>query len=180
MKIPVLGMDPSMRNWGLAKAVLDLEAGVLDTPVLSLIQPKDLPGKQVRQNSSDLHLARQLAGEAYAACFHSKVVFVEVPHGSQSARAMASYGICIGVLGGLLCQGVEIIEVTALESKLVMTGKKDATKEQMIDAAKAYYPNANWPKSMAKAEHVADAIAAIHAGVRTAMFQSILRLYKKV
>lgn len=181
MKIPVVGMDPSLRNWGLAEAELCLQTGVLTTPRLSLVQTKDLQGKQVRQNSSDLYLAEQLAEFALASAKRSKAVFVEVPVGSQSARAMASYGVCVGVLGAIRAVGIPLIEVTATESKLVFTGNRNATKREMIDRAVKLYPEANFPTSRGKvvdkAEHLADAIAAIHSGVRTPLFQNLMRLY---
>ena len=182
MKIPVLGMDPSLRNWGLAFGELDLDTGELSTPRLSIIQPKDLQGKQVRQNSNDLHLAEQLSTGVIPVAECAKVIFVECPVGSQSARAMASYGVCVGVLGAIRAAGIPLIEVTALESKLALTGLREATKRQMIDAAHAYYPDANWPRHKGTvpntAEHLADAIAAIHSGVRTPTFQNLMRLFK--
>lgn len=184
MKIPVLGMDPSLRNWGLSEAQLDLETGFLSTPLLSLISVKDVKGKQVRQNSTDLHIAEQLAAAALAAARRAKAVFVECPVGSKSARAMASYGICVGVLGAIRAEGIPLIEVTPLEVKKVFTGNKLATKEDMIAKAIELYPKANFPmhqgKLSSKAEHVADATAAIHAGVRTPVFQNLMRLFAKV
>jgi hypothetical protein len=184
MLINVLGMDPSLKNWGLAEASLCLETGVLASPTLSLVQPMDLAGKQVRVNSNDLHRAEQLAGPVIAAARKAKAIFVEVPVGSQSARAMASYGICVGILGAVRALGISIIEVTASESKLLLAGDKNATKRQMIDRGYELYPDANWPwhagKIPDKAEHLADAIAAIHSGVRTPMFQQLMRLFKEV
>lgn len=181
MKISVLGMDPSLRNWGLASSSLDLITGMMDDPILDLICPQDLVGKQVRKNSSDLHLAEQLAATTIPAAQSAKVIFVEVPVGSQSARAMASYGVCVGVLGAVRALGIPLIEVTATEVKLSLTGKKNATKREMIDAAVAAYPTANWPRYQGrvidKAEHLADAIGAIHAGVRTSTFQNLMRLF---
>lgn len=184
MKIQVCGMDPSLRNWGFAEAILDLETGELSTPVLSLVQTVDPTGKQVRQNSKDLSLAEQLAGPALRIARRSKVIFVEVPVGSQSARAMASYGVCVGVLGSVRAEGIPLIEVTPLEVKETFTGNKTATKEQMIQKAIELYPDANFPRQgkriTNKAEHVADAIAAIHAGVQTPAFQNIMRIIKSV
>lgn len=184
MKIPVLGMDPSLRNWGLAAANLDLTEGVLDTPLLDLVRPDDLKGKQVRNNSNDLHIAEQLAVKVIEAAKKAKVIFVEVPVGSQSARAMASYGICVGVLGAVRSLGIPLIEVTPDEVKLALTNCKTATKEQMIAEAIKWYPGANYPmhhgKMTSKAEHVADAIGAIHAGVRTPSFQNLLRLLQQI
>lgn len=184
MKIPVVGFDPSLNNWGIAEAELDLQDGFLSTPTLSLVQPRDDDGKKkVRRNSLDLQRAEELMTGAMAAAERAKMVFVEVPVGSQSARAMASYGICIGVLGAIRSRGVPLIEVSPDENKKIFTGSKTASKKEMIGRAMELYPNANWPLhggkvSEAKAEHMADAIAAIHAGVQTPMFQSLLRLYR--
>lgn len=184
MKIPVLGMDPSLRNWGLAITELDLEKGFLDTPRLVLVSPKDQSGKQVRQNSKDLHIAEQLASAVLPEARKAKAVFVEVPVGSQSARAMASYGVCVGVLGALRAEGIPLIEVTPTEVKLALTGNKNATKDQMIHEAIRLYPDAQFPvhrgQVAGKAEHLADAIAAIHAGVNTPMFQSLMRLFTRI
>lgn len=177
-------MDPSLRNWGLAESLLDLHTGIMETPSLSLVQPKDLEGKQVRQNSSDLHLAEQLASPVLEAARKAKVIFVEVPVGSKSARAMASYGVCVGVLGAIRATGIPLIEVTATEVKEALTGNKNATKAEMIAQAMKEYPEAEFPmhqgKVALKAEHVADAIGAIYAGVRTPTFQNLMRLFEKV
>lgn len=189
MKIPVVGFDPSLKNWGVAEAELDLESGCLSTPKLSLVNPRDdaRTKKQVRVNSIDLEKAEQLASGTFAAASRAKVVFVEVPVGSQSARAMASYGICIGILGSLRANGIEIIEVTPSENKKTFTGSKTASKDDMIQKALEWYPDANWPIDtrkgkggiiMGEAEHMADAIAAIHAGVQTSVFQNLMRLLK--
>jgi hypothetical protein len=184
MLIPVLGFDPSLKNWGMAEATLCLQTGQLSTPVLSLVQPIDLAGKQVRVNSNDLHRAEQLAEPVMAAARRAKAIFVEVPVGSQSARAMASYGICVGILGAVRALGIPLIEVTATESKKIFAGSATATKREMIVKAYELYPDANFPmhngKIPDKAEHMADAIAAIHSGVRTPMFQQLLRLFKEV
>lgn len=189
-KIRVCGFDPSMRNWGMAVADLDLGSGLLDVPTLSIIQPRDEKSKQVRKNSKDLALAKQLFEGAYNTAKSCKVVFVEVPVGSQSARAMASYGVCVGVLGSLAGLGINIIEVSPEENKRVLTGNKHATKDSMISAAMAEYPTANWPRQerngatfkkgdlKAEAEHVADAIGAIHAGCATPTFQTLLKLLR--
>lgn len=184
MLIPVLGMDPSLKNWGLAEASLDLNDGTLAVPFLSLVQPRDLEGKQVRVNSNDLYRAEQLAEPVMAAARRAKVIFVEVPVGSQSARAMASYGICVGILGAVRALGIPLIEVTATESKKIFTGDANATKREMITKAVDLYPDANFPvhagKIPDKAEHLADAIAAIHSGVRTPVFQNLMRLFREV
>ena len=181
--IKVVGQDPSLRNWGLAVGSLDLETKKLTVEYVNLTNPVLPTGKQVRQNSSDLESALQLYKGATDAAKGAHAVFVEVPVGSQSARAMASYGICVGVLGALRANGIPFFEVTPTEVKLASVGNKTASKQDMIKWAMESHPEANWPTykqngkvmvSEAKAEHMADAIAAIYAGIRCNSFQQIL------
>lgn len=188
MLIPVLGLDPSLRNWGLAEGLLDLETGELSSLNLILVQTEVDDTKQVRQNSKDLTAAEILATVVIPTARKAKVVFVETPVGSQSASAMKGYGVCVGILGSLRALGIQLIEVNPTEVKKVFTGDKNATKKQMIEQAVAYYPDANFPRDrnkptgriLDKAEHVADAIAAIHAGVQTPVFQNVMRLFAGV
>jgi Holliday junction resolvasome RuvABC endonuclease subunit len=182
-------MDPSLTHWGFAAAELCLSTGVLDTPHLQLVLPERLTSKQVRQNSKDMHEAEQLAKIVIAECQKAKVIFVEMPVGSQSARAMASYGVCVGIMGTIRASGKPLIEVTATEVKKSLSGLKNATKQQQIDKAVELYPDANWTgfypgqrkgNIPANAEHVADAIGAIHGGVLTPTFQNLLQLFQGV
>lgn len=185
--IKVVGQDPSLRNWGLAIGHLDIDTHTLKIDFLDLTNPELPKGKQVRQNSSDLESAYQLYKEASDASLGAQAVFVEVPVGSQSARAMASYGICVGVLGALRANGIPFFEVTPTEVKLASVGNKTATKQEMIKWAMDKHPEANWPLykhngkdmvSEAKAEHMADAIAAIYAGMSCNAFKQVLPFIK--
>lgn len=183
--IRVVGFDPSLRNWGVAAGNIDMDKGVLVLKYVAVIQPSITTGKQVRQNSLDLESAAQLAAGALAHAKGAQAIFVEVPVGSQSARAMASYGICVGVLGALRATGIPFFEVTPTEVKMAACNDKSATKAQMIEWAMKNHPEANWPTYMqngkllvseAKAEHMADATGAIYAGVRTNSFKQTLHL----
>ncbi len=184
MLIPVAGMDPSFNNWGIAECNLDLNQGYLDITNCSVISPDDLKGKQVRVNSNDMHKAEQIWKIIYPICLKAKIIFIEMPVGTQSAAGMKAYGVCIGIVAAIRGMGIPVIEVTPDESKKVFTGIKNASKQQMIDQAVKLYPNANYPtwggKMTSKAEHVADAIASIHAGVLTPTFQNLMRLFEKV
>lgn len=179
----VVGFDPSLRNWGIAAGNIDLNTGLLDDVVLEVISTEKTAHKTVRVNSSDLERGTLLATAAIAAAKSADVVFVEVPVGSQSARSMASYGVCIGILSAIRALGIPLIEVSPTEVKLAFTGRKTATKAQMIQTGISFHPDANWPMhngkiSDSKAEHAADAIASIYAGVKTPMFVSILNIHK--
>lgn len=183
--IKVVGQDPSLRNWGLAQATLDIDSKVLRIDHIDVINPVLPTGKQTRVNSLDIESAFQLTKGAWEASKGAQAVFIEVPVGSQSARAMASYGICVGVLGALRLSGIPFYEVTPKEVKHLTTGNPEASKEEMIKWAVNKHPEANWPThkhkdrvilTSAKAEHMADAIAAIYAGMSGSQFQQLLSI----
>lgn len=172
--LKVVGLDPSLRNWGIAAGTLDTDTGKLTIRTVQVIQTSEPKGKQVRQNSADLGTAKQLMEGVAPFLAQANIIFVEVPVGSQSARAMASYGICVGVLGAIRAHGTPFFEVTPIEVKKSTVGSKTATKEEMINWAMAAHPEAPWPMRNVKgvptviagsAEHMADATAAIHAGL---------------
>lgn len=183
--IKVIGQDPSLRNWGLATGTLNIKSNKLHINHIDLINPTIPTGKQVRQNSMDLEAALQLYKSATAASIGAQAVFIEIPVGSQSARAMASYGVCVGVLGALRANGIPFFEITPTEVKMASVGSKTATKQEMIQWAVKAHPEANWPThkqhgknliSDTKAEHMADAIAAIYAGMKCNSFQQLLSI----
>lgn len=182
MLIQVAGFDPSLTNWGIAEGQLDLDTGYLENVRLEIVSTEKGKNKQVRTNSDDLQRCEELARKALEVGRRCKAIFVEVPVGSQNASGMKAYGVVCGILGTLRAEGIQIIEVTPTEVKKTFTGNKNATKEQMIAQAVELYPNADFPKHRgqiaSKAEHVADALAAIHAGVSTPIFQNLLRILR--
>lgn len=183
----IVGFDPSLRNWGVAKGILipgDAHSDtVIDIQELSVIKTESEKAKQVRQNSSDLDAAELLMQGALKAAEGAQAIFVEVPVNSQSARAAVSYGICIGVLGALRASGIPFFEVNPTEVKIAATANKNASKLDMINWATSLYPQAPWPTQTIKgvnsivvgtAEHMADAVAAIHAGIVSKSFKQML------
>jgi Holliday junction resolvasome RuvABC endonuclease subunit len=179
--VKVVGMDPSLNNWGFAHADLDLDTLEFKITGLKLVstEPDKAARKVIRKNCQDLARARILYGGLQLACTGAAIAFVEVPVGSQSARAMASYGICVGVLASC---GIPMIEVTPTEVKLGGFGKKTATKEEMIEWATTRFPAAPWllhrGAITGKNEHLADAVAAIQAGVNTDEFRRLVSVLR--
>lgn len=183
--IRVLGLDPSLRNWGVSAGLYCTETNKIIIKSLEVICAVLPTGKQVRQNSLDLETAYQICSGTQKYLAQAQAVFVEVPHGSQSARSMASYGICVGVLGSFRSQGKSFFELNANEVKMATYGTKTATKDQMIDWAMSAHPEAPWPMQTVKkvesvikgkAEHMADATAAIHAGVTSNLFKQFIAM----
>lgn len=183
----IIGLDPSLRNFGIVEADLDIDTFKFKVTNMRLIESEDNAKKQktVRKNSDDLRRAKLLHDGFVDACKGASFAFVEVPVGSQSARAMASYGICIGVLAA--CP-IAMIQVTPTEVKLAGTGIKTATKDEMIEEAVKQYPDAKWLTRKSKGElvlmndneHLADALFAIKAGMQTDQFKGSIELFKSV
>ncbi len=175
----IVGVDPSLRNFGIVKADLDLDTLEFKVTEMLLVESESQSKKlkTVRKNSDDLRRARALYEGFQEACQGAWMAFVEVPVGSQSARAMASYGMCVGVLAS--CP-IAMVQVTPAEVKMAGTGIKTATKDEMIQAAVALHPYADWMMRKNKGElvlmndneHLADALFAIKAGLKTDEFKA--------
>lgn len=187
--IKVVGFDPSLRNWGICVANVNVDTLALDVDQLQTISIKTNTNKSIRQNIKDLDVAQGLFENAKTALQGATFAFVEVPVGSQNARSMASYGVCVGVLGSLRSLGVPIIPVTPKEVKMAAVGKDTASKTDMIHWATNLYPKAPWPTydrggsisiTNGKAEHMADAVAAIHAGLGSSEFMTMLQLVRSL
>jgi len=187
-KIKVLGIDASLNNFGLVRANVDVAIKKVDIDEIKLICPPKADKstrKQVRKNSDDLRRARWLQDNLVKMCEGYDIAIVEMPVGSQSARAMASYGIVLGVLSS--CP-LPLIEVTPLEVKLAGAGKKTASKADMIEWATTKHPEAEWltrklhGKSVVtnNNEHIADALAAIYAGMGTDQFKMMAAMAERL
>lgn len=184
----IIGVDPSLRNFGIVVAELDVDSMKFKIQEMELIKPEaadKASRKVVRKNSDDLGRAKALHDGFVEACRGASIAFVEVPVGSQSARAMASYGICIGVLAA--CP-IPMIQLTPAEVKVAMTGEKTATKEEMIEAAIKEHPEAKWLTRRIKGklsligdnEHLADATGAITAGIQTNEFKGMVSMVRSL
>lgn len=185
--VRVVGLDPALRNLGVVIAEVDLDDPDYSFKVveMKLVQPKDeaKKAKTVRKNSDDLRRAKELHKALQEACKSARFAFVEVPVGSQSARAMASYGICIGVLAS--CP-LPMIQLTPTEVKVAATGIKTATKDEVIEAMAEAHPEAKWLTRKVKGEvtllssneHLADAMSAIKAGIETDEFRIAAAMLK--
>lgn len=184
MKFKVAGIDPALRNFGLAKAEYDTETGTITPYTLQLVHTEKRAGKQVRQNSDDLRRAHELCTEVQTWITDCAVVFAEIPTGSQSARGAFSNGVSLGVLasiGSTVDYRGRLIQVLPHEVKLAVTDSKHAAKEEMVEWATNAYPGLPWLRLNNKPtgrilnenEHLADALATIHAGVKTDEFKNL-------
>lgn len=190
-KVTIVAQDPSFRNWGLIAATLDLSKPDFDINISEMLvvdksQTDDSKKKQVRKNSQDLERAQVIhnAVDSFLERHNPTMTFVEVPHGSQSAASMKGYGVCIGILGGMKTPMVQLSES---ECKIAAVGKRIATKKEMISWAMDKHPAAPWKMKKLKGEmvsvdgyneHLADACAALEAGLVSNQFINALAFLK--
>lgn len=183
-QLKLLGFDPSMSNWGMAGALWHPTTTALTVTGLDVTQPVKPSGKQVRASSKDIEAGKQLFENALAACAGADAIFVEIPSGTKSVRGAIGNGMVFGVLGALRAQGLPIYEFTPKTVKVASHGSENASKADMIAWATAKHPEAPWPYyrgelNASKAEHMADALAAIYAGVQSNEFQQLLPILRR-
>lgn len=185
-KINVVGFDPSFRNFGVAHATVDLSSNNhIDVKSLHLEVTEGMAGKTVRKNSDDLRCARQLQSMMMNACEGMQFAMIEIPSGTQSARASWALGVTLGVIAS--CP-IPIIQVTPAQVKMASVGRKTASKGHMIGWAIDMYPGLNWLMRKSKGvmvpmnanEHLADAVAVLHAGVGSDQFKEVAALLASV
>lgn len=81
-----MGFDPSLRNFGMVKGLLNIDTGKFDLKELCLSEaPTSAQKKQVRQNSKDLDDAKKHVAALIEFTKDVDLIMVEIPVGSQSA-----------------------------------------------------------------------------------------------
>ncbi|MBA8881790.1 hypothetical protein [Phyllobacterium myrsinacearum] len=181
--IIVAGLDGSLRNFGVAKLAVDLTTMALSVIGLELSETAKDKNKQVRKSSDLFRRAQENHAAVVDAVKDCTVCFAEIPSGGQSYDAVIGFGITIGVYASL---PIPLIEVSPAETKLAVLGTRTASKEEMIEWAYATYPDAPWKTQKRggvivptlKNEHLADACAVVHAGIKTPQFKQVLAILK--
>lgn len=183
VEIKLVGIDPSLRNTGIAIATFNPYLMDYTVQRLQLAATDSQKSKTVRQNSDDLRCAREISSAIKAACDGAMFAISEVPTGAQSSRAAFSFGIVLGVLANVR---VPLIQVSPTDVKKATVGSSTASKGEVIEWAVEKFPKLNWLRHaragktykkgdlMSANEHLADACAVIEAGVRTAEFQQAI------
>lgn len=157
--LDILGLDPSLSNWGICHMTYSPFSSLklIDTDII-----RTKPSKEKKpKNIDDLDRARTLSKRLRELISYVDVVVAELPFGSQSSRAMASYGICLGVLAGV---DIPVISVTPFEVKKIV-GNRETKKEEIIAWVNSTYLNVFINKPKNQTEHMADAIVACHAAL---------------
>lgn len=190
MKIRAVGQDPSMNNWGLVAADVDLDNDckieIIDMTVITNVKKKLEGRKLVRKTSLDYERVRDLHGGIveFFDKHKPKITMAEVPSGGKNANALKSAHTCVAILG---CIPIPLINLTQHECKIHAFNNRSASKHQSIEWAMTRFPNANWKMRKQKGElvsvdgyneHVADACIALETGLYSDEFIKIAEMAK--
>lgn len=176
-----MGIDAAFANTGFALAEVDLtdpKNPVVDVIDLDIVQTEvQKTPRGVPKSHDDLRRARDVQAviNDRIATWKPDFIVAEIPFGSQSARSSWTLGIALGILSAI----PNLIEVTPRQVK-ESTGEKHADKDLMIEWAMNLHPDAPWKMRKLKGnmvqvsgsnEHMADAVGAVYAALRTEQFK---------
>lgn len=181
--VNIAGLDGSLRNFGIALMTLNTETLELGVKDLMICKTDKSKSKQVRTSSDNHDRAQTIARFCEQHLKQSVVSFAEIPSGGQSYHAVLGFGIVIGIYASLARPP---LEVSPSETKMATVGSKTASKQEMIEWGFNAYPNAPWLLRKSKGvmvptldnEHLADAVAVAHAGIRTPAFLQVLSILR--
>lgn len=187
MKLKVVGFDPSTSNFGCCNATVDIYTLEVQVTGLRLIETTSEAKKGVIKQSDDLRRAKDVRAGMLEACAGAAMAVSEIPFCNPGGYASANFnsGLVTGVLASL---ELPLIQVFPADVKIAAVGHRHAAKEEMIEWALAKHPEAPWLMRklkgklypVAKNEHLADALAAIYAALRTEQFKQVMALYKGI
>lgn len=180
MKIRILGIDPALANTGFCRAIYDVPTGMISVERFRLLHTERADHKQVRRSSDYLRRARDILGALREEAAGCALAVAEIPQGGQSAAAASALMLATGVLAA--CPA-PLIEISPQEVKAVVRGRGGAAKvekAEVIEFALNRHPEAPWLRQnsrfLKKNEHLADALVAVYAGLRTPMFQQAVAM----
>ena len=161
----VVGVDPGFATFGVSVVQLlpDRER-VLDTAVLRT--EKAHRKLTVRASEDNARRARELAFALSARLdrYRPVAVCAETMSWPRNASSAAKVALGWGVLCALLdSRRIPLVQASPQDVKKAVTGRKDASKDEVVLAVEARYPEVEWPSQSTLQEHAADAVAVVVA-----------------
>lgn len=180
--LKIVGLDPSMRNWGVAICYLS-QNKMLSVEELTTIKTK--PSKRKTQKYlDDIDASKTLCNALIPLLKDADLVVAESPVGSQSAAAMKGYGVCMALLG-LIASEHRLFIVSPHDIKKLLPYVEHPSKQDIIKLIDRYHPNTLTKNKQgilqASNEHAADAVASIYAAAKDDSFKHLVNtlLYEK-
>lgn len=174
-KLRILGVDPGFANVGFCIVdILPMGGSELVATKLVTTSPEKGKSKNINDEIRRLALIEDAALELVDK-YSPDIMVTEEPgkclmrrNGKWATNPSLLRTSCLmwGSIHGLCrAKGIYTLKVGSKDIKFAMCGKKNASKEEVITAAKLRYPSySDWPTTK-KVEHVADAVGAAITGL---------------
>ena len=158
----ILAIDPALRNTGyvLAEYLPSTDEIVYITTGVIHTKTSTHTGQNLVQDAN--YILTQLA----ALLPQCDVVVSEVSTFSQNADNATTNGIVISILGYVSTQK-KLFLITQSDAKLYASDKELCSKQEVMEWAKAILPCHLIPRTKKVFNHVADAVAVLHASIKT-------------
>ena len=162
----VLGLDSGLARFGLAALRLEPDGS---SAIVALDVFSSAPSTRKTHTLAGDDLARRARELASWLAIHLRrhqpaALCVESPSWPRNAGAAAKMGTAFGVLFALADEhDLPLLQASPQAVKRAATGAKTASKDDVVGAMRALYPEASWPRQTGLHEHAADAIAVVIA-----------------
>ncbi len=167
----VMGVDPGFANTGIVGVEFDKDLHDSRIIYKALVRTQKSAKKLNIRKNSDAQRRHSEVGMAFnraLGIIQPDVISMESVSFVRNASTMCNiggawYGLYYMVLG----LPIHMVDYTPQELKVAATGKKTASKQDMIDAVEAQWPGQmKWDDiTKSKREHVADAAIAAWAAI---------------
>lgn len=178
----IIGLDPGYASFGIAVADLTVTGARFEQ--LRVVTTKPSAQKRTLRKADDMadrlavvgrELRRFVGRDVVALCVEATVL----PHerGIQTS-VVSGLGRARGLVDMLALEyGLPVIEEFPQTLKLITTGKRNATKEEIRTALERLHPElaALWPARRGDLEHAGDAAASVIAGLQSDVVRAVLR-----
>lgn len=160
----VFGIDSGLATFGIAAVDLAGTPRLVDAGVFTSEPSK----KKLNVRSQDdlARRVRELSAyvETWTKAHNPIALCLEAPSWPRAADASAKLGAAFGVVYTTAQRlALPLVQALPVDVKLAVCRSKKATKDDVIAAVERLHPDVCWPSRTGLWEHVADAIAVVHA-----------------
>ncbi len=174
----LLGIDPGFSKFGVAA----VELGATDRLLWAMTLTTEASPKKraVLASDDNVRRARELTCglQKLVALHKPEALCVESQSWPRNAGSSAKVGIAWGVIVAVaVAYSVPIVQASPQQVKKALTGKRNASKEEVQRGVEAYFGGLiDWPTRKEDVEHAADAAAAVIACMPSETIQMARRM----
>lgn len=162
----VLGLDPGFAAFGVA--AVEVERNDSLNPMRGWVLRTERSARKLAVRASEDNVRRaQAIAEALSAIvdeWRPQVLCAETMSWPRNAGAVAKVALAWGAVCALAwSRGLPLVQASPQEVKIAVSGRKNASKDEVIRYVESRFSGFDLPKQLTLQEHVADAIAVVVA-----------------